>query len=92
MFLLLRKNQILEGLIGATGWVIFSYYLRDHFSTYPALIGFIGWALIWYSRKAGVNLFNYYDKKYFYFILSMIGLFTLVILHHDITKLIINLF
>ena len=92
MFLLFIKNQILEGLIGAVGWVIFSYYLRGHFSTYPALIGFIGWALIWYSRKAGVNLFNYYDKRYFYFILFMIVLFTLFILHHDITKLLNNLF
>ena len=91
MFFFLNDNQILEGLIGAIGWVIFSYYLKQHFNNYPALIGFIAWSLIWYSRKVGHNLYMEH-KNYFFIILTIVLLISLFILQKDIKKLLNNLF
>ena len=48
--------------------------------------------LIWYARKAGVNLFNYHDKRYFFGILLFFIIFAIIILNKDIAQLLQDIF
>ena len=70
MSLKINDEQLLEGVIGGIGWIIFSYYLRKKTNIHVIYKGFLGWMLLWYFRKICINKYKEYkiknNKKDFY--------------------------
>ena len=55
----LTDKQLIEGMLGGTGWILFAYYYKKYATYNIVLEGFIAWILLWFLRKIGMN---YYDK------------------------------
>ena len=56
-----------EGILGGIGWLVAVFYVRNayyrkdgQFIGNPFFIGIIGWAIAWYIRKVGMNLYKQY--------------------------------
>ena len=63
--LLMNDDEFFEGIIGGIGWLVAVFYVRNayyrkdgKFIGNPFFIGIIGWAIAWYIRKAGMNLYK----------------------------------
>tara|TARA_B100000925_G_C22007636_1_gene474439 strand:+ start:1850 stop:2032 length:183 start_codon:yes stop_codon:yes gene_type:complete len=54
----MSKEQLLEGVLGATAFVIFLIYLRQYVEWSVALEGFVAWTLFWWMRKIGINIYR----------------------------------
>jgi len=54
----LTDKQIVEGLLGGSGWILFAYYYKKYASYNIVLEGFIAWILVWFLRKIGMNYYN----------------------------------
>ena len=78
---LLSDNEFFEGILGGFGWIVAIYYIRHSLKNKKnsniALIGFFSWAILWYIRKIGMNLYkdskNTYGIKNRYFDLDHLG-------------------
>ena len=55
--LLLNDKELLEGITGATGFILFNYFLREHLNLNPVFEMFIAWVLVWYFRKIVINIY-----------------------------------
>ena len=55
--LLLNDKELLEGISGATGFVLFSVLLTQYLSLYPIVELFFAWVLVWYFRKIVNNIY-----------------------------------
>ena len=62
--LILKDKEFVEGIIGGIGWIISVLFIRKGFTNNvnTFLLSFISWALLWYIRKIGINLYNQYKK------------------------------
>ena len=62
--LLLTGTELLEGISGATGFIIFKVLLTKYLSYHPITELFLAWVLVWYFRKIINNIyFQKYKKK-----------------------------
>ena len=55
--LLLSDTELLEGFSGATGFILFSVFLRNYLSLNPNFELFVAWILVWYFRKIIGNIY-----------------------------------
>ena len=55
--LLLNDIELLEGISGATGFVLFSVLLTKYLSFNPITELFFAWVLVWYFRKIVNNIY-----------------------------------
>ena len=65
--LILNDNQFFEGLLGGIGWLVSMFYIKNYLrqglqGTNPAIVGIVTWALLWYIRKIGMNLYIKYKQ------------------------------
>ena len=65
--LLINDDEFFEGFLGGLGWLVAVFYVRNayyrrdgKFIGNPFFIGIIGWAIAWYIRKIGMNLYKQY--------------------------------
>ena len=65
--LLINDNEFVEGLLGGLGWMVATFYIRNafykkdgQFTGNPIFIGIVTWAILWYVRKVGMNLYKQY--------------------------------
>ena len=62
IMLLLTDDEFFEGLLGGFAWIIAMYYvkhsLKEGGEANFALVGLVSWALLWYIRKVGMNLYR----------------------------------
>ena len=54
----ITDNELCEGLLGSTGWIIFFYYLRSNMDWPTPIEGFVAWILLWFLRKIGMHLYK----------------------------------
>jgi hypothetical protein len=59
----ITDSQLVEGLIAACVWGLFWIYLRNFLNLSPYLEGALSWILLWFCRKFGVTIYNFYKKK-----------------------------
>ena len=55
--LLLNDKELLEGVSGATGFILFSVLLTKYSSLDPIVELFFAWILVWYFRKIVNNIY-----------------------------------
>ena len=59
---LLTDNEFFEGILGGFGWIIAIYYIKHSLKQGGqanfALVGLVSWAILWYIRKVGMNLYK----------------------------------
>ena len=55
--LLLNDKELLEGISGATGFILFSVLLTKYLSLNPIIELFFAWVLVWYFRKIVNNIY-----------------------------------
>tara|TARA_B110000467_G_C18069829_1_gene340727 strand:+ start:42 stop:464 length:423 start_codon:yes stop_codon:yes gene_type:complete len=66
--LLINDEELLEGLIGGIGWILAVFYIRNGLYKYKfkdsnyALAGGVSFAIMWYIRKIGMNLYRQYKE------------------------------
>jgi len=60
LFTYISEEQLVEGVLGATAFVLFIVYLRQYVEWNIALEGFVAWTLFWWMRKVGVNIYKKY--------------------------------
>jgi len=60
---IITEAQLLEGIIGGTGWILFVYYFKNYLDWSPQTEGFVAWVLVWYLRKIGMNLYSSFKNK-----------------------------
>ena len=62
--LLINDNELLEGISGATGFILFRVFFLKYVSLNPHFELFIAWILVWYFRKIVNNIYvqNYKNK------------------------------
>uniref|UniRef100_A0A6C0JBN3 Uncharacterized protein n=1 Tax=viral metagenome TaxID=1070528 RepID=A0A6C0JBN3_9ZZZZ len=63
LFGYITEEQIVEGVLGASAFVIFFIYLREYVQWSVALESFVAWTLFWWMRKVGVTLYRKYKAK-----------------------------
>jgi hypothetical protein len=63
MLLSITQEQLIEGILGAIGWVIFWFYFRNKIKYSVPVEGFLAWTFVWWFRKFGQNLHKIYYKK-----------------------------
>ena len=59
----ITNDQLLEGFLGALGWVLFWYYFKNRAQYSIVVEGFIAWTLVWWLRKIGINLYRNFKKN-----------------------------
>ena len=62
LYKFINKEQLVEGVLGASAFVIFIVYLREYVQWNIALEGFVAWTLFWWMRKIGVNIYRIYTN------------------------------
>ena len=64
--LLLNDDQFMEGIIGGFGWIVAVYFIRQSMNKRKKInianLGLVTWAIWWYIRKIGMNIYNYRKK------------------------------
>jgi len=58
----LTDDQLVEGILGALGWVLFFYYFRNRASYSIRTEGFLAWTFVWWLRKFGMNMYAKHKK------------------------------
>ena len=67
--LVINDEQFMEGIIGALGWVIAVFYIRNGMykhrikNSNMAIVGGLTWAIMWFIRKIGGNLYKNIKKQ-----------------------------
>lgn len=64
LYKFISKEQLVEGVLGASAFVIFIIYLRQYVEWNIAVEGFVAWTLFWWMRKIGVNIYRIYINKH----------------------------
>ena len=53
----ITEYEIVEGILGAIGFVFFSMFLREYVEMNIFLEGLIAWTCFWWLRKVGLNVY-----------------------------------
>lgn len=68
--LIINDEEFVEGIIGALGWIIAIFYIRNGLfkntliKSNMAIIGGFSWTIMWFIRKIGANLYKHIKKHY----------------------------
>ena len=60
---ILTKDQIIEGIVGAIGWILFVYYFKNFMNWSAQIEGAVAYILVWFLRKIVMNLYNSFKNK-----------------------------
>ena len=64
----MNDEQILEGIIGGLGFIIWSIYWKNRVQYSIQVEAFFAWMFVWYTRKIGMNFYKYLKKINYKFI------------------------
>jgi hypothetical protein len=69
--LIINDEEFVEGIIGAVGWIIAVFYIRNGLYKHVivkksnmAIIGGLSWTILWFIRKIGLNFYRNIKKQY----------------------------
>jgi hypothetical protein len=65
----INDEQIVEGILGGLGFVVFFIYWRSIAKLSTELEGYLAWIFVWWVRKLGMNFYKKYklNKQLIYF-------------------------